>query len=129
MHTTKRRVLLVDDEIDFTRLLKTNIEETAGYEVRVENSAAHALATARQFRPDFVVLDVIMPGEGGGDIAAAMDRDPLLKHTPMLFLTAAIKRDELGAASGVIGGRVFMAKPVRVGDLIAHIEKKLCPST
>lgn len=121
----KHRVLLVDDEVDFTRLLKTNIEETAGYEVRVVNDAAQALRTARQFRPDFIVLDVIMPGEGGGDIAAALERDPQLKHTPMMFLTAAIKRDELGAASGVIGGRVFMAKPVRVGDLIAHIERNL----
>lgn len=129
MRPTKPKILLIDDEVDFTRLLKTNMEEAAGYEVLVENNAARALQTAREFRPDFIVLDVIMPGEGGGAIAEDLERDPQLRRVPVTFLTAAIKRDELGAASGVIGGRVFMAKPVRLNDLVTHIERRLAGSS
>lgn len=129
MNSQRPRILLIDDEIDFTRLLKTNLEESAGYDVAVENNPAEALATARRVHPDFIVLDVIMPGDGGGAVAAEMERDPDLRRVPLTFLTAAIRRDEVGGAARVIGGRVFMAKPVRVADLVHHIEHRLARRT
>jgi len=84
----KKRILLVDDEVGFTRLLKLNLEQRADYEVRVENWAEKALHAAREFRPDLVLLDVIMPHMIGNDVAACMREDATLKGTPIVFLSA-----------------------------------------
>ena len=64
-----KRILVVDDEQGFTMLLKMNLEKKGGYEVRVENDATKALDAAREFRPQVVLLDVVMPEMDGGDVA------------------------------------------------------------
>src|SRR5205809_734888 len=70
-----KRLLLVDDEEPFTRLVKLNLEQTGRYTVRIENDGAKALATAREFAPDLILLDVIMPDAGrfsGGAVLASV---------------------------------------------------------
>lgn len=127
METTpaKTRIMIVDDEVNLTRLLKTNLENAAGYEVRATNRAADAVPLAKIFRPDFVLLDVMMPDGAGGDIAAALRKLPEMSGVPITFLTAAIKRHELGAAEGIIAGSSFIAKPVTLNDLVLHIQRRL----
>src|SRR2546423_5120830 len=61
MIMSKRRILVVDDETSITRLLKLNLEQTGSYEVREENLGARVLEAAREFKPDLVLLDVMMP--------------------------------------------------------------------
>src|SRR6185295_10010601 len=78
----------VDDEVGFTRLFKLNLEQRADYEVRIENWAEHALNAAREFRPDLVLLDVIMPRMIGHDVAARLREDATLKSIPIVFLSA-----------------------------------------
>jgi CheY-like chemotaxis protein len=80
----KKRILLVDDEKSFTNLLKLNLEDTGNYEVRVENWAEDALPAAQQFKPDLVLLDIIMPRLPGGNVAAQIKEDPALKDTPIV---------------------------------------------
>ena len=63
---SKKRILLVDDDIAATRLLKIGLEKTGQYEVKEENSATRVLSTARSFKPDLAVLDVCMPNLDGG---------------------------------------------------------------
>jgi CheY-like chemotaxis protein len=85
----RRRVLIVDDEIGSTRLLKENLEMTDLYEVRVENRPENALAVARQFKPDAVLVDIVMPNMSGKTIAKALLCDPELKSVAIAFMTAA----------------------------------------
>jgi CheY-like chemotaxis protein len=118
-----KKILVVDDEPDLTMLIRLNLEPK--YEVREENSAPQALATARAFEPDLILLDVMMPDMEGGDVAAAVDADPKLKHVPIIFLTATVLREELSGPVAFIGGRPFMAKPVDMDALAATIEKVL----
>src|SRR5919109_851520 len=66
----KPRILIVDDEPAFTRLVKLALEQDGYYEVQEENHGRHALAAALEFRPDLVLLDVIMPDMGGAEVAA-----------------------------------------------------------
>ncbi|MGH7899615.1 MAG: response regulator [Candidatus Binatia bacterium] len=121
----KKRLLLVDDEEGFTTLLKLNLEETNNYDVRVENDGAKALKAAHEFQPDLILLDVIMPDVDGGEVGAQIKADSKLKHVPVIYLTAIVSQKELDAQSRVIGGRLFVAKPVSKQVLIELIERQL----
>lgn len=78
-----------------------------------------------EFNPDLILLDVMMPDMDGGDVAAQIRRDSTLKETPIVFLTAAVKKEELGAPDGVIGGFTYIAKPLNVKGVMSVIEKHL----
>ena len=120
-----KRLLLVDDEEPFTRLLKLNLEEGGEYEVRVENEGLRAVAAACEFEPDLILLDVIMPDADGGEVAARLKTHEKLRNVPIVFLTAAVSKQELSGPSGTIGGRVFVAKPVNKRQLVEIIERAL----
>jgi len=111
-----KRVLVVDDESGFTRLLKLTLEKSGGYVVREENDGTQAWLVAREFVPDIIFLDIVMPKVDGGEVAAQMRSDPLLQHIPIVFLTAIVSSKEGGHE---IGGFPFLAKPVSV-DAIKH---------
>ena len=121
----KTRLLLIDDEAAFTRIAKLNLEATGAYEVRVENDGSRALQAAREFAPDLILLDVIMPDVDGGDVGGQIRSDPALGHVRVVYLTAAVSQEELQGESGRIGGRVFVAKPVSHRTLLAVIEREL----
>ena len=122
MSAPKKRILVVDDEASFTRLLKLNLEQTGDYEVLVENAAPAALAAARRFKPDLILLDVMMPDMDGGTLAARLRESPSLESVPILFLTAAVKKEEVSTRHGSIGGFPFIAKPVDLDELLVCLK-------
>ena len=119
----KKRILLIDDEASNTRPMKVNLGRTGRYEVQTENNALHALETARQFKPDLIFLDVMMPGMDGGQVAAQIENDPELKDVPIIFLTAIVTKNETGEKGLVQAGRKFIAKPMNLEALVACIEE------
>jgi len=120
---TKKRILLVDDEKSFTTLLKLNLEETGNYEVRVENWPEDAYAAAQAFKPDLVLLDIIMPRLPGGNVASQIKEDPQLKDTPIVFLTAAVRKHQVEENDGIICDFPCLAKPATVEMVVETIEK------
>jgi CheY-like chemotaxis protein len=122
--TEPRRILIVDDEAGFTRLLKITLEGTKRYIVKEENDGSQALMAARQFRPDLVLLDIVMPKMDGGDVARQIASDAILKNVKIIFLTAIVSQREQAGLDG-IGGLPFMAKPVSLAALTAMIEETL----
>jgi len=120
----KRRILIVDNDRDSTRLVKVLLERAGGYLVLEENDATKAHQSARNFRPDLILLDIVMPVTDGGEIAAQIQADPELQRTPIIFLTALVTKAE--AKAGLhIQGHSFIAKPVSIPDLIKEIEENL----
>lgn len=115
-----KRVLIVDDESGFTRLLKLTLEKSGGYVVREENDGTRAWLVAREFEPDIIFLDIVMPKIDGGDVAAQIKADPSLSHIPIVFLTAIVSSKEGGHE---IGGFPFLAKPVSVDAIKRAIEE------
>jgi len=85
----KRRILIVDDDRDASHLIKILLEKNGRYVVLEENDAARAHQSARNFRPDLILLDIMMPGTDGGDVAAQIEADLDLQRTPIVFLTRA----------------------------------------
>ena len=122
MTTKKKRILIVDDDVATTHLLKFGLEKTGFYEVREENTGTNALNVARAIRPDFIILDVCMPQAAGGDIAAQIAVDPLLRNTPIVFLTSMVSEAETGDKPLVSGGYHFLAKPINIRRLVRYIE-------
>lgn len=117
----QKRILIIDDEASFTRMVRLNLEQTKRYVVREENRAPHAMTTAREFKPDLILLDVIMPGMDGGELANRIKADLAFKDVPVIFLTATVSKKE--AADGVFtGGYLFLPKPVGLKNLVECME-------
>ena len=118
-----QRILVVDDEIALTRMIKMNLEEAGDFIVRTVNRGSEAISTAREFMPDMIFLDVMMPDMSGDEVAAELREDPSLAEIPMVFMTAIVTKSETGSTGRNIGGNVFLAKPVKTGELLAVIER------
>ena len=120
----KRRILIVDNDRDSTHLVKILLEKIGWYSVLEENDATRAHLSAQNFRPDLILLDVMMPGTDGGEVAAQIEGDPDLQRTPIIFLTALVTKAEASAGLRIQGHR-FLAKPVNIPELITGIEENL----
>jgi two-component system, OmpR family, response regulator len=123
--TEKKRILAVDDRPSNTRLVKLYLEQTNDYVVREENDAKAALAAAEVFQPHLILLDVMMPGLDGGELAARFRANPTLKSVPIVFLTAAITKEEVKAKGGHLGGNTFLAKPIVLQEMVACLKQHL----
>jgi CheY-like chemotaxis protein len=119
-----RRILIVDNDKNSTHLVKILLEKTGRYLVFEENDPARAHQTARNFRPDLIFLDVVMPNRDGGEIAVQIRGDSELQNTPIVFLTALVTRAEANAGLH-IDGHPFLAKPINIQELIKTIEGHL----
>jgi CheY-like chemotaxis protein len=120
----KRRVLIVDDDSASTHLVKVLLERAGAYVVLEENDAAKAFETTRNFRPDVILLDIMMPQTDGAEVAAQIDADPELQSTPIIFLTALVTEPETKAGLRIEGHR-SVAKPINIPELIIRIEQCL----
>ena len=125
-----RKILLVDDEAGFTDLLKMNLERSGRYEVAIENDSTKAVAAAREFQPDVIVLDVVMPGMDGGDVQAALQDDPRLAGIPVVMLTALVDSTELSeGAVAQAGSQMVLPKPVNLNLLFRVLDEILGETT
>lgn len=122
---TKQRILIVDDDARIAALLQTFLEKLGHYEVRTENRSFAAVATARAFEPDLVLLDVDMPGKDGGDVAAELAATAEFATTPVLFVTSLVSGKEAGSQCVTRGGRRYLAKPVDPQVLLAAVRSLL----
>jgi len=117
--------MVVDDDPDVLNLI-ANVLAAAGHTVEPVGSAMEALTLLRSAAPpDLMIVDVIMPGMDGGEVAARLRKDPLLRNTPVIFLTGIVSIEETGGHELVRGGETFLAKPVDTEALIECIEKTL----
>ncbi|MFA5087501.1 MAG: response regulator [Candidatus Omnitrophota bacterium] len=121
----KTRILIVDDEADFTQTVKFYLEETRGYAVETINHASHTVSFARKFRPDIIFMDVIMPEMEGPDVVRLLRACEEVRETPVVFLTATVTEEEIAAGRGIIAGHRFLAKAGRIQELVNCIDETL----
>ena len=121
----KRRILIVDDEAGFARLVKLNLEGTGRYDVRDAPDGPAALAAARAFHPEVILLDVMLPGLDGGQVAERLRQANDSRPLPIIFVSATSQSH----AGPNLGQRdldcPFLSKPISLEKLIACIEKQL----
>lgn len=120
------RILVIDDEPDFSALFKENLEESGNYIVKIENDPTQAVDAARGFQPELIFVDVVMPGMDGGDVVAAIQAEPRFARTPVLMLTALVEEDpNRPTGEQQSGGLTFISKTTRLDKILALIEKHL----
>lgn len=113
----KRKILVVDDGVALTTMIKATLERTGKYEVKTENSALKAIDVIKSFLPELILLDIMMPDKPGDDIAMELQDDPRLSAIPIIFITAMVSKDETENMGGFIGGHRFLAKPITKNEL------------
>ena len=103
------KVLVIDDEPEITEIVDSFLSE-AGYQVMIENIPQNAVEIAKNFKPNIILLDIMMPDVDGYDICEALKKDPNLSTTPVIFLTGKDRNDDMGR-SFKAGGDMFIKKP------------------
>ena len=121
----KRKILIIDDEEDFARLVKLNLESIGPYAVKIETDPSAAIDSALNFLPDLIFIDVVMPQMEGPDVYAHLRNHVEFKDTIVIFLTATVTKEEVAAQEGIIGGHLFFAKPGSIEELVDCIEKSI----
>ena len=92
-----KKILIVDDDVRILNTTRKLLEATGAYEVLTEDSSRRAVAAATTFQPDLVILDVMMPGMDGGDVASALRAQPATRNIPILFQTSLLSKSDATA--------------------------------
>ena len=118
-----KKVLIVDDEVNIVISLEFLMEQ-AGYTVEVARSGDEALAKVAEFRPDLILLDVMLPGINGFDICQRIRQTPAWQHMKVVMLTA--KGREVEITKGLaLGADAYITKPFSTKALLAEVESQL----
>ncbi|MCK5451494.1 MAG: response regulator [Candidatus Omnitrophica bacterium] len=120
----KRKILIIDDESDFRTMLKLNLEENGEFEILGISDGREVLDKVYTFRPDLILLDLIMPMIGGLDVCEILNGDSQGKNIPIIILSALDKKgDKLKAYKmGVVD---YIEKPIDPEILFIKIRKAL----
>jgi CheY-like chemotaxis protein len=108
--TTLKKILYVEDEPDIQAVAQMALEMVGGYQVKVCGSGREALAEAPAFRPDLILLDVMMPGMDGPATLAALRELAACAQTPVAFMTAKVQAQEIRQLLD-LGAVEVIAKP------------------
>ena len=120
----KPRILIVDNNSQFARRARLLLDQSGKYVACAVNDPRRALETARSFKPDLVLVDLIMPQADGPEVAAQLGADWALHGVPIVFLTSLITAEEAKDGRRVCGHRI-LPKPTRSSKLIELIEQNL----
>ena len=124
MHGMLERILYVEDEPDIRAVAKIALETVGGFVLNTCNCGTQALQEAEGFKPDLLLLDVMMPGLDGPSTLAGLRKLPQTAFTPAVFMTAKVQAAEMAyyASLGAIG---VIAKPFNPMTLAKEL-RELC---
>ena len=114
------RILLVEDDPDIQTVTSLALGTFGGFDVRICGSAQDAVQAAAGFRPDLILMDVMMPGMDGIEALSALRRDPDVGRVPVVFLTARVQPQEVERYRS-LGSLAVIAKPFEPSELAARI--------
>lgn len=118
------RVLIVDDEEDFLKMIKYGLEERGDYFVECVSNPHEVIDKVSIFKPHIILLDLIMPSIGGLEVCEMLNKNRKTNRIPIIILSALTKsEDKLKAYKlGVVD---YLTKPVIIKEVVFKIEKAL----
>lgn len=118
----EKKILIVDDDpVTLEMLEKILLQE--GYWVAKATNGKEALYIADEYKPNLIILDIMMPIMDGTDTVGKLEKNPRTKNIPVLFLTSLISEKE--ELKNHTGNRRFLSKPIDRKRLLEEIEKCL----
>jgi CheY-like chemotaxis protein len=120
-----RKILIIDDEENFCRALKKALELKTDFQVLTTTQGAEGVRLTKTKKPDVILLDIMMPGMFGTDVAEKLADDPVTSSIPIIFVTAIINQQEIQGSNYIAGGHNFLAKPVSIDQVIKKINEVL----
>jgi CheY-like chemotaxis protein len=96
-----------------------------GYSVIKATNGKDAIALAKSQHPDIIILDIIMPGMDGGEVAEELKENPLTENIPVILLTAMLSKAEEKKYDSMIGGHITLAKPLDTEKLLEQMKMLL----
>ncbi len=124
LRMNKKKILIVDDEEDMLLVLAKDLA-ARGYSIITAGNGKEAMLLAKSERPDLVILDILMPGMDGLEVAARLKEDPGTRDLPVVFLTCLRLKEEEIKRGFVVDGDVMLAKPYDAEELATTIEELL----
>ena len=122
---SKPRIFIVDDDVALSRLVGLKLEKTGRYEICIEHRSHAALASAKEFKPDFFLLDVDMPGKDGGELARDLRADPAFARQPIVFFTSLMSGKETAGREIERAGKCYLPKTTDVTVIGRCIDRVL----
>jgi len=117
------RILIVDDEADILAVVGARLQ-AAGYETATAGNGLEGLSLARDWQPDLVILDLMLPGIDGFSVCAMLKRDQRLARIPVLILTARVQAGDK-KTSADLGADGYLTKPFKTEELLGRIAELL----
>ncbi len=115
----KKKVLIVDDDQDLVDLIKDGFQRDGRFEIRTANNGFDAGMGVKEFRPDIVVLDVMLPDINGKEVCQRVRTDPALDMVKILCISGMVEHNKVEGLMAA-GANDFMQKPFSIDDLIAR---------
>ena len=119
-----KKILIIDDEKDFGFFVKQNLELVGGYSVIVTTGGKDGIAAALRYKPDLILLDVIMPQMSGFEVLQALKDGTATTMIPVIMLTA-VDTDEAKEKALGLYNEDYIVKPVAISELKAKIDAVL----
>jgi DNA-binding response OmpR family regulator len=114
--TKTGKILVIDDEAEITEIIETFLKD-AGYQILVENSSVMGIERAKSFKPDLILLDIMMPFMDGYEVCDELKKNKETENIPVIFLTGKDARSDEGK-SFKVGGDMFIKKPFNCERLL-----------
>jgi len=119
-----KKILVVDDEKGIVDILRRFLAQE-GFDVLTATDGGKALQIAKEFVPDLIILDIMMPGVGGGEVAEGIKEDAKLKDIPIVFLTGLVSDNESSNYNENSKGRIILSKSLEISEQVKAIKRIL----
>lgn len=117
LESGKRKVLIVDDDIELVELLQDVFEKDGRFDIRTANNGFDAGMFVKEFRPDLVILDIMLPDINGREVCQRVRRDPNLEAVKIICISGMVEHDKIGELRAA-GADDFLPKPFTVDRLM-----------
>ncbi len=124
LESGKRKVLLVDDEVEIIEMLAKALEDDGRFEYRVAANGFDAGMMVKEYRPDLIILDVMLPDINGKEVCVRVRQDTSLEEVRIICISGMVEEEKI-AELKLAGADEFVRKPFDVDELINKMCKQL----
>ena len=117
LESGKRKVLIVDDDVELVELMSDAFEADTRFDIKTANNGFDAGMLVKEFRPDIVVLDIMLPDINGKEVCQRVRLDPTMKTVKIICISGMVEQDKI-ADLRAVGADDFMSKPFEVEKLV-----------